>query len=221
MYFSCAAASWCQQRGTAGRQSIGWEPHNARFTESRTPCSRAPALMRWIQRLRMSRFSVRRSRYTYCRLFSTRSRAMEMQFFARPRKPLAHCRIFLAPVMALDTQQLEAGRRGALTGSRCLWQYGEGPTLRWHRRLRACYPSSVSQRIARFREGRKGLMTQVLGLKLSFALLLAPGDDARLVTYAARIDEARLQQQLAAQRQQEASMEVRPTGVECSCQCWA
>ena len=49
--------------------------------------------MRVIHSALMSRFFCRRSRKAYCRAFSTRGVAILMQFFARPRKPLASCRI--------------------------------------------------------------------------------------------------------------------------------
>lgn len=58
-----------------------------------TPWRRVPALMRSIQRDRMSRFLLRRSRYEYCSAFSTRSLAIRMQFLARPRNPFANLKI--------------------------------------------------------------------------------------------------------------------------------
>lgn len=59
----------------------------------RTPCSLVAALILVIQSLRYSRFFVRRSRYWYCHALCTRSRAVFMQFFARPRNPLAAAKI--------------------------------------------------------------------------------------------------------------------------------
>eukprot|EP00955_Chlamydomonas_euryale_P096679 365027-Chlamydomonas_euryale.AAC.6 len=55
----------------------------------RTRCSRAAALMRAIQSVRHSLFFSLRPTYACCSAFSTRDRAILMQFFARPRKPLA------------------------------------------------------------------------------------------------------------------------------------
>lgn len=62
-------------------------------SSARTPCSLVAALIRVIHSLRYSRFFVRRSRYWYCHALCTRSRAVFMQFFARPRNPLAAAKI--------------------------------------------------------------------------------------------------------------------------------
>ena len=79
---------------------------------------RAPALMRWIQRDRKSRFFTLRSRYWYCRAFCTRWYATEYTRFARPRKPLANlmtflCRWFAMPRTTIDAHSIAAGGRGA------------------------------------------------------------------------------------------------------------
>lgn len=58
-----------------------------------TPCSRVPALIRSIQRERISLFLLRRSLYECCRAFSTLSLAILMQFFALPLKPFANLNI--------------------------------------------------------------------------------------------------------------------------------
>ena len=62
----------------------------------------------------MSRFLVFRSLKAYCRLFSTRSRAMRMQFLARPLNPFASLRtlsLFILP-------PLPAGSEGQVWGQR-------------------------------------------------------------------------------------------------------
>ena len=65
-----------------------------------TPYCRLPAVIRVIHSDRMSRFLVRRSLKAYCSDFSTRSRAILMQFLARPRNPLASLKIFPLFIMA-------------------------------------------------------------------------------------------------------------------------
>lgn len=50
----------------------------------------------------MSRFLFRLSRKAYCKLFSTRSRATRMQFFDRPRKPLASFKILSLCMVSLS-----------------------------------------------------------------------------------------------------------------------
>src|SRR6186713_320906 len=59
------------------------------------PCVRAAALIRWIQRLRKSRFFRRRPSYAWERPFSTVFRATVHTFFLRPKFPLASFSTFL------------------------------------------------------------------------------------------------------------------------------
>ncbi len=73
--------------------------------------------MRWIQRERKSALRALRSRYAYCSPFSTRSRAMLMQLLARPRKPVAQARIFLAPVMGRARERRRRAGGGAGRGA--------------------------------------------------------------------------------------------------------
>ena len=80
-----------------------------------TPCKREPALMRSIQRERISRFLVRRSRYEYWRAFSTLSRAILIQFLALPLNPFANLNtsflfIFLSRTLSLSLSLAEAER---------------------------------------------------------------------------------------------------------------
>ena len=77
-----------------------------------TPYCRDPALMRVIHSALISRFLARRSRKAYCRLFSTRSRAMRMQFLARPLNPLASLRILALFII------VTGGGRGAAAAAR-------------------------------------------------------------------------------------------------------
>lgn len=68
-----------------------------------TPCCLLPAFMRCIHNDRMSLFFCRRSRYAYCRAFSTRSLAMRKQLLFRPRKPLASLKILSLCILSLST----------------------------------------------------------------------------------------------------------------------
>ena len=72
----------------------------AATTPRRTPCSLVAALILVIHNRRQSRFLFRRSRYWYCQDFSTRFLAIVMQFFARPRMPLAAANIFSRTVIS-------------------------------------------------------------------------------------------------------------------------
>jgi len=60
-----------------------------------TPCCLVPAFIRWIHRDRMSLFFCLRSRYAYCRAFSTRSFAILRQLLLLPRKPFASLKTLL------------------------------------------------------------------------------------------------------------------------------
>ena len=68
-----------------------------------TPYCLLPAFMRCIHSDRISLFFCRRSRYAYCRAFSTRSFAMRKQLPFLPRKPLASLKILSFCILSLST----------------------------------------------------------------------------------------------------------------------
>lgn len=68
-----------------------------------TPCCLAPALIRCIHKERMSRFFCRRSRYAYCKAFSTLSLAIRKQLLLLPRKPFASLKTLSLCILFLFT----------------------------------------------------------------------------------------------------------------------